>query len=311
MENNYNVLGLIYTYKCSSACDICAFSCSPEREEKMDLEDGKKLISQAKECKIRMLGIAGGEPLVYADEVIELIRYGKSFGIPSTITTNCFWGKTYEEAHKMISRLVDAGLHHIKISADDYHNKFVPYENVINVIRAVNQFSPLKIVISCTSTKNSGRLKGLLEHIQDETIGKILLEQFCYPVGRAKDTVSKKDFMYSMDNGTACRDKGMLLVTPDGGVYPCGSMCSIVESRKIGSIHTESLQDIINKAYKEKHNILISQHGIKPYYEYIKKNNLPVELTEEIVDTCHGCYELFKKQENLLYLDEIADFIAR
>ena len=49
---DYRIMLLLYTYKCSSKCDICTFSCGPERSEKMDKNFAKELIRQAKDNKL-------------------------------------------------------------------------------------------------------------------------------------------------------------------------------------------------------------------------------------------------------------------
>ena len=43
----------------------------------------------------------------------------------------------------------------------------------------------------------------------------------------------RMNIFYNRDYGDYCRDQGILTVTPEGKVYPCGSMCGMVESREI------------------------------------------------------------------------------
>lgn len=303
----YYMISLIYTYKCTSECDICGFSCSSERNEKMDIEIAKSIIRQARDQKIGLIAIVGGEPMLFQDEVFEIIKYCKKMNIPSTISTNCFWGKTKAEANDVLRQLMDYGVHHIKISTDDFHGQFVPYENVKNVIKAAKSIRNCKIVLACTSLKNSGRLKGLLEYLEEDAVEMNLMEQICYPVGRARIKFNSDEFIYPSTYEDFCNGQGILNISPDGIVYPCISMCSMTESRKIGSIYEKSLKELITIASNNKHNRFIAKYGVTPYFKEIKKKKLPVVVPDLIIDACHGCYELFENSENIKYLDSIVD----
>lgn len=303
--NQYYMLGLIYTYKCNAECDICIFSCSPKREEKMSLDTAKKLIKEAKDAGIKLIGISGGEPFVYYDELLELSNYVRKQQLALTITTNCYWADTYEHAVEKLEQLKENGAEHIKISADDFHGKYVSYKNIVNVLRAGRTVN-VRVVLGCTVTKNSSRLKGLLEHIENEAFGNILTEISCYPIGRAKEKFNRNDFIYTNDINKFCREQGMLSVTPTGEVYPCGNICSFVPSRCVGSIYEESLAELIEKAETNGHTEYIANNGIKPYFDYISKNDVPMNLTHEYTDTCHACYDLFLNND-IKYLDEILD----
>lgn len=304
------MLGLIYTYKCNANCRMCIFSCSPQREEKISLECSKKLVREAKEAGIKLIGISGGEPFIYFDEIMEVAKYVKELGMSLTLTTNCFWATSYEKAVKILEQVKQNGADHIKISADDFHGEYVSYENVKNVLRAGRAVN-VRIVLGCTVTKSSSRLKGLMNYIENECFGNILTEMGCYPIGRAKENIKEEDYIYTNDINNYCREQGMLTVTPTGEVYPCGNICSFVPSRCVGSVYKESLAELIVKAKRNKHTEFICKNGIKPYYDYIKENHIPVDMTGKYVDTCHACYDLFVKKDNIKYLDQILDVIKK
>lgn len=186
------------------------------------------------------------------------------------------------------------------------HNKNIPYENVNNVLKAAKT-EQLKVVIGCTSLKNSKRLQGTLEHIQDFSLGVNIIEQTCYPIGRACEKFNEDDYLYNLSFSDKCRDQGCITVSPDGIAYPCGNMCGMVPYRELGSVYESSLSEIIEKSKTKKDIAFIAEHGILPYVNYIKENNIPVELPEKTIDTCHMCYEIFRREKNLPYLKKIVE----
>ena len=76
--------------------------------------------------------------------------------------------------------------------------------------------------------------------------------------------------------------RGILTVTPEGKVYPCGSMCGMVESREIKYSGKVDLKNILELAGMNKHIQFIAEHGIKPYIKYISEHNMPTEFQKNI-----------------------------
>ena len=51
----------------------------------MSLEDAKKLVKDAKNAGIKLIGISGGEPFIYFDEIVELSNYVREQGLALTL----------------------------------------------------------------------------------------------------------------------------------------------------------------------------------------------------------------------------------
>ena len=66
-----NALVLNYTMTCPLACDFCCYGCAPTRKEKIELRLALRLVSEAAEMgKFSSIGFTGGEPLLYADDIL-------------------------------------------------------------------------------------------------------------------------------------------------------------------------------------------------------------------------------------------------
>ena len=65
LENNRMVV-LIITDKCPARCRHCVSRSSPERNERMSINDAFKYIKAATRIEnVRGIGITGGEPILY------------------------------------------------------------------------------------------------------------------------------------------------------------------------------------------------------------------------------------------------------
>lgn len=293
----YRALVLVYTLKCNLSCEICCFSCSPKRNEKMELQDALNYVAQAKKEGMRILGITGGEPFLYEDEILALSEYATEIGLMVTITTNCFWASTYEKTLEMINKLKKSGVNHMKISCDEFHNKNIPYENIKNVLKAARE-ADFRIVVGSTIIKDSYKLSDIIKKLGDSAHGFNLSGYDCYPVGKAKECFDENKFNYNPKIPEGCPEKGCITIMPDGKTYPCGSMCGMIKERLIGSIKEESLNHLIEKAESNKHNQFITYYGIKYYYDYIKENKLDIDIENKFVGACDACYKLFTKNDD-------------
>lgn len=303
---SYKAIDLIYTFKCTASCRICGFSCSPKRTEKMKLEDAMRYVKEGREAGIRIAGITGGEPLLYADEIFSLIKYIKTeLGMYITMTTNCFWADTFENAYKIILQLKKLGVDHLKISSDEFHSENIPYQNIINVLDARQEID-LSMSLGCVALKNSKGLKDIVEHLNEHIHGIVLGQHACAPIGRAKEYFQEDDFFSTNKLIGNCVEKNQITIKPNGDAYPCGSFCGLIENRCLGNANCMSIKELVNKAELNKTNYFISNYGIKPYYDYIRENNLGLEIQDKFVDSCDACYQLFAKNA-VDKIDEISE----
>lgn len=290
---NYRCLGLIYTKRCTAECDICGFACSPLRTEKMNLDDAKRYITEAYDTGLSIVGISGGEPMLYLDEMYEIIKHARSYGMRVTMTSNCFWAKTYKETYDILLKLQEFGLRHIKISCDEFHNKHVPYENIKQVLKVAKEIEFL-ITIGCTVLRNKKNLSGVLKEIGQVGHNYNFREHACYPLGRAEEKFMEDEFYYTDKLNKSCYEKSILTILPNGDTYPCGSMCGLLPIRLVGNANDQTINELVDKAINNKHTTYIANNGVLDYHDYLIQNNLSKGTKEQFVDECHACYYLFK-----------------
>jgi hypothetical protein len=125
-----------------------------------------------KESSLRSLHLAGGEPTLQMDLLVELIRMGVGMGLPiEYVETNAFWCKDRERVRSEMERLRDAGLPAILISVSMFHNEFVPFTYTRNCAEvAQSVFGPGGVILYLP------QMYALLSRMPDE--GKHSLEQF-------------------------------------------------------------------------------------------------------------------------------------
>ena len=115
-----------YTDKCNAKCPQCSMRVSKLfSRSKLDMDTARRIIDYAVENGIHAISFTGGEPLLFFDEIVMLLKYAKDAGIRYTRTgTNGFLfiesGRNDYEARiaKVAESLAETGIYTFWISID-------------------------------------------------------------------------------------------------------------------------------------------------------------------------------------------------
>jgi MoaA/NifB/PqqE/SkfB family radical SAM enzyme len=126
----WSFAGLLLTYWCSARCSCCYLSCGPEHADFMAIEDALRFWRQLVDasphgCRIHL---SGGEPFGDWPRLIDLCRQARAEGLGplEKVETNAFWVTEEAIVADRLRQLDEAGMQKLVISADPYHQQFVP-----------------------------------------------------------------------------------------------------------------------------------------------------------------------------------------
>ena len=129
----WSFAGLMITYSCNARCASCYLACGPDRREAMPVDSAlavwQGLIAACPHgCRVH---ISGGEPFLDWPRLIDLCRRGKAMGLGplEKVETNAFWADSDAIARERCRELDQGGMETLAISADPYHQQFVPLAN--------------------------------------------------------------------------------------------------------------------------------------------------------------------------------------
>jgi MoaA/NifB/PqqE/SkfB family radical SAM enzyme len=262
----------------------------------MPLEKAIRYIKQASEINsFTSIGITGGEPFLYYNDLIEIIKTAKSNQFFVTCTTNGFWAKTEEITGQKLDELIKAGLNHMSVSVDQFHSKYVSIENIRNILRAAKERN-FTIKLFCIITKNSMRSTEIRKALGVDIMGYTIIESHCLPIGRALEKIDQSEFIYENDfPSNKCFSENALTIKPDGSAYPC----LLTPAFYLGTLNESPLHMIIDKFYQNRCCEIMEKNGYEWFVNTIKKNALPITLKDKYVNLCDVCHTLFNKEEYL------------
>ena len=130
------VAAVLFTYRCTIACRHCLFGCSPDRPDRVmtprQCADALAMLLDTG----RVVHVAGGEPMLYWDELAEALRLACAEGnAPHFVETNCSFATDDDIARQRLEFLAAHGVRGLLASADPFHQEFVPADRFLRVRR--------------------------------------------------------------------------------------------------------------------------------------------------------------------------------
>ena len=140
---HWSSAGLLLTYWCNARCASCYLCSGPECGEEMSVAQAlsywRQLVEASRHgCRVHL---SGGEPFGNWQRLIELCRRGQQDKLApiQKIETNAFWAGDEKLIRRRLAALDAAGVVKISISADPYHQQFVPIERCRLLARVAEQ----------------------------------------------------------------------------------------------------------------------------------------------------------------------------
>lgn len=140
-------LGLHLTDRCNARCQHCAYHCGPRAKGVMGIGEACGYLHDVAGPSLELVCISGGEPLLYPDVVTDIVRKASIMRVPGIwIFTNASWAVNSRAAERKLGRLKEAGMTRVCLSADGFHQPFIPVERVCYAITAARDLG-LQIVL--------------------------------------------------------------------------------------------------------------------------------------------------------------------
>ena len=130
--NRIRQIAFGYSTNCNIRCEHCVAGGENRANKKMELHTAKEIIEEMAYYNVTGISFTAGEPLVFFDDICELLETCSKQGIYTRIVTNAFWAKDQVESARMLSVLKQKGLSQLRISCSRWHQKHVNRNNILN-----------------------------------------------------------------------------------------------------------------------------------------------------------------------------------
>ena len=239
----------------------------------------------------------GGEPLYYPEVTAAIHRAATECGIKTReVITNGYFTDNIERSGAVAKMLADAGVNHLPISVDAFHQESIPVEPVYQFVRDVIDakipdafLHPAWLINEEHDNPYNAKTRELLEKFSDLSIpvgqhGGVGLAGHAAKYLREYFTVAESIDSQIRDSEPC---SGPLEITgisiePNGDVSVCGGV--------IGNIYGEDILDIITRynPYENEGALALIQGGISGLLAYAETQGVVVDTSEY----CEACWDL-------------------
>lgn len=170
--------------------------------------------------------LTGGEPFTKFNFLLEVIKIIKEYNKDIILYTNSYWANSIDIVREKLNQLKDVTL--INTSVDKYHQKFIPLENVINLVKGAQESGDFYsgVVITTDPGDNSLELmvKDKLSEFSEDYV-QLFVHEICL-TGRAKDLVTDyKDHLICQSPKGVCTLMTSV-IDENGNLFGC---CTVME----------------------------------------------------------------------------------
>lgn len=106
--------------------------------EKMELQGALKLIPRLYQAGVTGVSFTAGEPLLYQEDIGELLKRCRELGMFTRVVTNGFWASDRQRTRTVLSFLKHCGLNQLRLSFSRWHQCHVEHENILRAAQGCN-----------------------------------------------------------------------------------------------------------------------------------------------------------------------------
>ncbi len=327
---------IVTTDGCTARCSHCLMNCTPRKKNKVQFEQIQKCIDQiVKNYNTKLIVFTGGESTLLGEDLIRAIRYCTLNFLRTRLVTNAHWATSLERAKRYIEKFRSVGLCELDISVDDYHEPFVPLENIRNVWQASKGAGFDSVVLANSHGKNdkitpsfiqeflgeeihvsppNSRAYGKEDEIktQNKTIYQIY-ENTLQKSGRAETLdKSKFDVFANRETLSCCCTWAVSdpVLSPMGHIWAC---CGIPADNNpildLGDANKEKVKTIFNRASKNVFLNAIYYLGPLWLCKFVEEHS-KIRFSKELCGVCEICSALTNNKKAIQVLHDNEKAIA-
>jgi MoaA/NifB/PqqE/SkfB family radical SAM enzyme len=290
----------------------------------MDMQEMKDIAIQSSKLGVEVIVLTGGEPTLIKHEDLclyfQFVKQETSIKIVR-IVTNGHWAKTYDKAYSILKDWKDAGLDELNVSCGEFHQEFVPIQNIANAYNAGCDLEYMTVLLAGEFTKSKTKDKITpydfeniigCRIIQHNEVSPFVSKKYAMtcnnavPYGRGCLYIKAEDIpaeKYENMQNTCRSTISTLALHPDGYVtICCGVGAKDVPFLTIGNWKKESLADILDRSNDDLIANIIRFYGLKSLKEKLM-TVCNLKYQHQYIGICELCFELFTNKDVANYIN--------
>ena len=286
-----------YSTRCNIRCSHCVAAGDNSATSKMDIAKARDSIRDMIKAEVRGISFTAGEPFIYFDDMVELVKLCSENRIYTRVVTNSYWAKTPEKAREQLHLLSQSGICQLRLSYSRWHQEHVPKQYVLNAVRACEDMGVDAFISFITDFSEQD--DPFEQYLRDNSLN-FFPEPVIY-AGRAEGFNQQPLFTDYQEN--CCQMNPYL--APDLTMYACcdaGSHFSATNFFRLGSLNDWSVDQLLTKSETSILYNCIRTMGVTTIASYAGMKSRDIVTYRK----CSLCKKMFNDPETLHALQKAA-----
>ncbi|MGD0565910.1 MAG: radical SAM protein [Candidatus Goldiibacteriota bacterium] len=314
---------LVPTYDCTAMCRHCNNDFyRHDLSIKMDPARAVEILKEAKIAGLNSLQFTGGELTLYPEFMPQIIPHARKMAMRiNRPPTNCYIGAYPDKARIFFSAMKKAGFSSgFRISIDNYHQKKIPLESVVQFVFIYSEYFPLNSLTIGSCCRDLDEImplyekfiEGLKKHGMSAEINKekksiyINDKRVKYGTWRPtrpswKPIADEEAHMAPIKKTVHCLGPdglAYLWVEPDFKVRVCSCNGNgFTDYLVVGDLSRERVADVIARVKKDKIFAILADYGPAGLRDVINKDKEVLDTAKEYSFMCELCREILNNSE--------------
>ena len=239
------------TQFCPASCRHCSARSDPSTQHTADVAMLEKWVTAISSMpELEWIGVEGGEPFAAPAQLEVILRIAAAHGVQRSVLTNAYWAKDEHRAREVLSNYPK--INFLIISADEFHDEFIPLSRVVAALRAAQGRVDRLGVQMCMGPEYQSfrekfdRLAGteLLENIE-------IIETPLQYIGRAVDTQIMEQPQDSHElPDSICHFLGTPVLREDGTLVACCQQDAVLSKQpnlfQLGNLNRFAADELLS-----------------------------------------------------------------
>lgn len=268
-------------------------NCGSTSDKTLGWEILERVLQNAAEIEsISWISFTGGEPFLEIEKLVSAVRLCSKLSLNVAVVTNAFWAVNRNATKRILKSL--KGLHSVGVSADMFHQEFVPLNRVRHVVETCNEVG-IKCSLYQSFLQDVRENEAILAELVDIQDKYDLQSQPVRHFGRARTEIN--DYLLFSSKPGICTGSDNPMIAANGDVFACCGPSVLFPGDhllRLGNIYTESLQRITTRAEVDPIIHTLRLYGPVQLLKFVQvqaeREGHPIDIAPDFFgDTCLLC----------------------
>ncbi|WP_222435651.1 radical SAM protein [Fluviispira vulneris] len=297
-------VGITTSLYCNARCSHCYNASHSENKKKfISWNNIRTNIKDWVSLGLNEVGISGGEPFQFPNELVELVGELRKFGVERIVPfSNGFLGEKDQELCEILTKLKNVGFgvnehDSVKISTGEFHLPYISIDHVLNFAKRHYEIIGRKCIFDIEFLNDNEILKKIIRAAKEKGLEKQIIWNYRSDFsksGRGKSLLVKEELKEVDLSKMQCPVRYRSAIYPNEGWVYCTGTIFPKKHVSLSKLDDKSIFEIFSTAHFDDKFLFLSLGSFEDYLLHKNKDYKNLDLRMNSKSTaCSLCAKIY------------------